>query len=109
MLVLAARGRDVRMPALGHPPARELDRALIVNPPETDALAAALKRALEMPLEERRARHAPMLKHLMEHEVRRWAEDYLATLVEGTPTRRLLEGIRALFGVSSENGPLAFR
>jgi hypothetical protein len=50
-----------------------------------------------------------MLEHLLENDVRKWAEDYLATLVEGAPTRRLLEGIRALFGVSSENGPLAFR
>ena len=41
--------------------AKELDRALIVNPHETDAVAAALKRALEMPLDERRERHAPML------------------------------------------------
>src|ERR1700690_3901893 len=89
--------------------AKELDRALIVNPHETDAVASALKRALEMPLEERRQRHAPMLEHLLENDVRKWAEDYLATLVEGGPTRRLLEGIRALFGVSSENGPLAFR
>ena len=39
----------------------ELDEALIVNPHETDAVAAALKRALEMPGEERRERHAPML------------------------------------------------
>ena len=44
--------------------AKELDGALIVNPHETDAVAAALKRALEMPLEERRERHAPMLEHL---------------------------------------------
>ena len=44
--------------------AKELDGALIVNPHETDAVAAALKRALEMPLEERRERHAPMLDHL---------------------------------------------
>ena len=29
MLVLTARWRDVRMPALCHPPARELDGALI--------------------------------------------------------------------------------
>jgi trehalose 6-phosphate synthase len=89
--------------------AKELTGALIVNPHESDAVAAALKRALEMPLEERRERHAPMLEHLMENDVRKWAEDYLAALVEGAPTRRLLEGIRALFGVSSENGPLAFR
>ena len=31
--------------------AKELDGALIVNPHETDAVAAALKRALEMPLD----------------------------------------------------------
>ena len=29
--------------------AKELDRALIVNPHETDAVGSALKRALEMP------------------------------------------------------------
>jgi len=39
----------------------ELDKALIVNPHETDAVVAALKRALEMPREERRERRAPML------------------------------------------------
>ena len=89
--------------------AKELDQALIVNPHETDAVAAALKRALEMPLEERRERHAPMLADLLEYDIKKWAEDYLSTLVEGAPGRRLLEGIRALFGVSSLNGPLAFR
>ena len=89
--------------------AKELDHALIVNPHETDAVAAALKRALEMPLDERRERHAPMLAHLLEYDIKKWAEDYLSTLVEGAPGRRLLEGIRALFGVSSLNGPLAFR
>jgi len=62
-----------------------------------------------MPLDERRERHAPMLAHLLEYDIKTWAEDYLSTLVEGAPGRRLLEGIRALFGVSSLNGPLAFR
>ena len=67
--------------------AKELDRALIVNPHETDAVAAALKRALEMPLAERRERHQPMLAHLMEYDIKKWAEDYLSTLVEGPPGR----------------------
>ena len=57
--------------------ARELDQALIVNPHETDAVAGALKRALEMPLEERRERHAPMLAHLQDNDITKWAEDYL--------------------------------
>jgi trehalose 6-phosphate synthase len=90
--------------------AKELDRALIVNPHETDAVAAALKRALEMPLAERRERHEPMLAHLMEYDIKKWAEDYLSMLVEGPPARSLLAGIRALFGVSSsEQAPLAIR
>ena len=89
--------------------AKELDRALIVNPHETDAVAAALKRALEMPLAERRERHAPMVAHLLENDIRKWAEDYLAALVEGAPARNLLAGIRALFGVSTEQTPFAVR
>ena len=89
--------------------AKELDGALIVNPHETDAVAAALKRALEMPLEERRERHAPMLEHLTENDIKKWAEDYLATLVGGQPGRSLLAGLRALFGGSPDHAPLALR
>jgi trehalose 6-phosphate synthase len=90
--------------------AKELDLALIVNPHETDALAAALKRALEMPLEERRERHGPMLAYLLENDIKKWAEDYLAALVGGQPARNLLAGIRALFGVQQpEQAPLSLR
>jgi trehalose 6-phosphate synthase len=89
--------------------AKELDHALIVNPHETDAVASALKRALEMPLAERRERHAPMLAHLLENDITKWAEDYLAALVGGTPARNLLAGIRALFGAPSDQAPFALR
>ena len=58
--------------------ARELEQALIVNPHETDAVASALKRALEMPVDERRERHAPMLAHLQANDITKWAEDYLS-------------------------------
>ena len=77
--------------------AKELDRALIFNPHETDAVANALKRALEMPLAERRERHAPMLAHLMKHDIARWANDYLACLVDAPSGRGLLDSIRSLF------------
>src|SRR4029077_20661474 len=63
--------------------AKELDEALIVNPHETDAVAAALKRALEMRLEERRERHAPMLAHLLKNDVNRWSRSYTSALVDG--------------------------
>jgi trehalose 6-phosphate synthase len=89
--------------------AKELDRALIVNPHETDAIAAALKRALEMPLEERRERHAPMLAHLLKHDIKRWAKSYLSNLVDGSPGRSLLDGIRSLFKTSSEQPPFVQR
>ena len=60
--------------------ANELDRALIVNPHEIDGVAAALKRALEMPLPERRERHATTLERLLDWDIENWAERYLANI-----------------------------
>ena len=73
----------------------ELTSALIVNPHESDAVAAALKRALEMPLFERRERHGPMLEHLLVHNIERWAEDYLAALGETRQRPSLMSELRA--------------
>ena len=89
--------------------AKELDHALIVNPHETDAVAAALKRALEMPLEERRERHAPMLAHLLEYDVEKWSNAYLSELAGGPPKPSLFGGIRSLFKASREQAPFAPR
>ena len=75
----------------------ELDEALIVNPHETDAVAAALKRALEMPREERRERHAPMLAHLLKNDIKRWSRSYTSTLVARRNGRSLLGVMRHLF------------
>ena len=85
--------------------AKELDQALIVNPHETDAVAAALKRALEMPLDERRARHAPMVAHLLKNDIKRWARSYTSTLVDGRTGRGLLEVIRSLLKPSTAQTP----
>jgi trehalose 6-phosphate synthase len=74
----------------------ELDEALIVNPHETDAVAAALKRALEMPREERRERHAPMLAHLLKNDIKRWSRSYTSTLVARGNGRSLLGVMRHL-------------
>ena len=81
--------------------AKELDQALIVNPHETDAVAAALKRALEMPLDERRERHAPMLAHLLKNDIGRWARSYTSTLVDGRTRRGLLGVLRAFLKPST--------
>ena len=87
--------------------AKELDEALIVNPHETDAVAAALKRALEMPLDERRERHAPMLSHLSKNDIKRWARSYTSTLVDSRTGRGLLGVIRSLLKPSTAQAPRA--
>lgn len=85
--------------------AKELDEALIVNPHETDAVAAALKRALEMPLDERRERHAPMLAHLLKNDIKAWARSYTSTLVDGRTGRGLLRVLRSLLKPSTAQTP----
>ena len=82
--------------------AAQLDRALIVNPHENQGVAAALKRALEMPLAERRERHAPMLDYLMKNDIKQWADSYLAALMDMRPRFGLLDGLRALFAPAPE-------
>ena len=87
--------------------ARELDQALLVNPHEIDAVSGAIKRALEMPLEERRERHAPMLAHLQANDITKWAEDYLTNLADARSARRLLNSLRTLFGSPQAREPIA--
>jgi trehalose 6-phosphate synthase len=60
--------------------ARELDSALIVNPFDVDQIADALDRALAMPVEERRERHAAMMSHLDTHNVHAWRDSFLDAL-----------------------------
>ena len=60
--------------------ARELLDALLVNPYDRSAVALALKQALAMPLSERRARHAAMLKVLRENSITRWHRSFIARL-----------------------------
>jgi trehalose 6-phosphate synthase len=86
--------------------AAELTGALIVNPHESDAVAAALKRALEMPLSERRERHGPMLDHLLVHNIELWAEDYLAALAETRQRPSLMSDLRAFLAPSKPSTEL---
>jgi trehalose 6-phosphate synthase len=57
--------------------AEELTDALIVNPYDTEGLAEAIRRALEMPLEERRRRMRAMRTYLEKHDIHAWAEGCL--------------------------------
>jgi trehalose 6-phosphate synthase len=60
--------------------AHELTEALLVNPHDKMAVAEALRTALEMPIEERRARWAPMMRRLQQNDVHHWCRSFLATL-----------------------------
>jgi trehalose 6-phosphate synthase len=82
--------------------AKALTRALLINPHEIDGVAAALARALEMSIEERRARHLPMLDHLLENDIRSWSDSYLSALGDNAQGLGILDGIRALFGGTAE-------
>lgn len=60
--------------------ARELTDALLVNPGDLDEVAAAIGRAVDMPLDERRRRWSGMVQRLETHDVHRWARSYVAAL-----------------------------
>lgn len=60
--------------------ADELDGALIVNPHEPEAVAAAIRFGLEMPLEARQARYERMISVLRKNDINSWAERFLAAL-----------------------------
>ena len=60
--------------------AHECKEALLVNPYDTEAVAAAINRALAMPLEERRERHKVLFATLMQNDIAHWAERFITTL-----------------------------
>jgi len=60
--------------------ARELSSALLVNPRDTHAVAEAIGQALVMPLEERRGRHAEMLKVLRRNDIHAWHTRFVEQL-----------------------------
>jgi trehalose 6-phosphate synthase len=77
--------------------AEELDGALLVNPHEPEAMAAAIDSALTMPLAERQARHRRMYRHLAANDIDRWAERFLAALAESRQPATLFGNLRQLF------------
>jgi len=66
--------------------ARECAAALLVNPYDHEGVALAINRALSMPLEERRQRHAVNYKALLHNDLGDWAERFLGAL-ERPPVR----------------------
>jgi trehalose 6-phosphate synthase len=60
--------------------AEELRDALIVNPYSIDATADVIRVALEMSLDERRARHAALMTVVRKHDIHNWSQTFLAML-----------------------------
>ncbi len=65
--------------------ANELTSALLVNPYDRDDVAAAMDRALKMPLAERISRHAEMLKVIKENDIDHWQQRFISDLKRITP------------------------
>jgi trehalose 6-phosphate synthase len=70
--------------------ANELTDALLVNPYDTRGIARALKQALDMPRDERRARHGKLLEALRANDVDAWRSRFLSSL-GGTQEQTRLE------------------
>jgi trehalose 6-phosphate synthase len=60
--------------------AEQLPGALVVNPFDLTQMAEALERALSMPLEDRKARHADMMAQLRSGDLSTWRDAFLADL-----------------------------
>ncbi len=62
--------------------ALELTDALIINPTDTQEVANAIKKGLEMPPEQQERRMKYMRQHLQNHNVFRWSNDFLTAFSE---------------------------
>ena len=65
--------------------AEELGEALIVNPYNIDDMANAMQIALRMPIEERKERHAALLRRIKTHDVASWRKNFLEVLSSRVP------------------------
>ncbi len=66
--------------------AAELAEALLVNPYDVEGVAAAIDRALRMPVEEQRLRMAELRRRVTEHDVHRWSAAFLDDLARAPAT-----------------------
>jgi trehalose 6-phosphate synthase len=57
--------------------AQQLPEALLVNPYSVEEMAAAIERALQMPVEEQRQRMTAMRDRLKSQDIRWWAQEFL--------------------------------
>jgi len=68
--------------------AEQMREALLVNPYDIPATAQAIQRALQMPLDERRARHTALLAQTRAQDVHWWRRNFLDALAAIEPRTR---------------------
>ncbi len=66
----------------------ELGAAVLVNPYDRNGVADGIQRALEMPLAERRERHAEMLAILRTNDIHAWCDSFISVLLQAKKSRR---------------------
>jgi trehalose 6-phosphate synthase/phosphatase len=59
---------------------KEMGEAIVINPNNEDEVADSIKLALEMPVEEQKARMSVIQKRLKRYNVFKWAEQFVASL-----------------------------
>ena len=68
--------------------ADEFRAALLVNPYDPEAVAAAIARAMAMPQDERRRRHAELYAALLRNDISHWGDRFLKALTAPGKARR---------------------
>ena len=64
--------------------AAEMEAALLVNPYDPEGVGGAIARAFEMQLEERLARHAMLIKTLLENNITTWGDKFISKLTQAS-------------------------
>ncbi len=72
--------------------AGEMGEAVRINPFDVDRFAERIARALSMPRQERRARMQALRTRVFEHDVHRWAQEFIDALQRTEPRYRLPHG-----------------
>ncbi|MBX7059878.1 MAG: bifunctional alpha,alpha-trehalose-phosphate synthase (UDP-forming)/trehalose-phosphatase [Leptospirales bacterium] len=88
--------------------AQELGEALLVNPNDIVGMAQTIADALEMPLDEQRARMRRMQSRIRRYDVFRWADEFMSALEAWQGEQRQLE-IRPLRGAARHSLLQAWR
>jgi trehalose 6-phosphate synthase len=62
--------------------AAEMKAALLVNPNDPEAVAAAIQKALTLPLTERKARHRELMTSLRRSDISHWGKRFIERLTK---------------------------